>query len=135
MKKLEPGFGNLGMRICLVAIVAFALAAGCATLGKSKSQTLSYDVCPAAEITKVGYFMKTYKGAPRLHFEVGIKNVSKEPKRFRLNILLPEGAAAGGFYPRKGKPPVIEPGKELVQTFPMYFSSWPTGFTLVVKEL
>ncbi|MBW2040073.1 MAG: hypothetical protein JRI46_10885 [Deltaproteobacteria bacterium] len=111
---------------------------GCATLspeaGKTK-EAITYEVCPSAEITKVDYFMKKYKGAPRLHFTVAIKNISKEPKRYRLQIFLPEGPSSGGFYPRKGKPPVIKPGQEHSRTFPMYFSGPPTGFTMVVKEL
>ena len=94
---------------------------------------ITYDVCKSAEITKVSYFFEKYKGKPRLHFEITVKNVSPEMKRFRVNIYLPEGPSSGGFYPRKGKG--IESGKTLTRKFPMYFNKLPSGFMLVVKEL
>jgi hypothetical protein len=64
---------------------------------------------------------------------VELKNVSKQPKRFRVNIWLPDGVAGGGFYPRKKK--VIQPGKTLSRTFPMYYDKAPPKATILVKEL
>jgi hypothetical protein len=52
-----------------------------------------------------------------------------------LSIFLPDGASSGGFYPRKGKPPVIQPGEEKFRTFPMYFENLPDAVTLRVEEL
>jgi len=135
MKSCKVGYQGV-----LVVILAFILGSvflSCTAAQKEviKSKGVAYNVCPSAKITKVEYFIKKYKGAPRLHFTIAIKNVSKEPKRFRVQIFLPEGPSAGGFYPRKGKPPVMKPGEELSRTFPMYFSTIPSGFTIVVKEL
>jgi len=121
----------------LILFIGSIILASCATTsGKAKTgAAITYDVCSSAKITSVSYFIKKYKGAPRLHIKIGIKNISKEPKRFRVKIFLSEGPSSGGFYPRKGKPPVIKPGKELSRTFPMYFSKFPSGFTIVVQEL
>ena len=97
--------------------------------------TVSFDLCPSVQVTKVSYYMKKYKGAPRLHFDVSIKNISAEDKRFRLAIFLPDGVAGGGFYPRKGKPPVIKAGEELNRVFPMYFNELPIEYSIMVQEL
>jgi len=119
-----------------VSLLLLYPAASTHAAEKSKEgipSNITYNVCKSAEITKVSYFFEKYKGKPRLHFEITIKNVSPEMKRFRVNIYLPEGPSSGGFYPRKGKG--IEPGKTLTRKFPMYFDKFPSGFMLVVKEL
>jgi hypothetical protein len=67
--------------------------------------------------------------------KVGIKNISDKPLRYRLSIFLPDGVSSGGFYPRKGKPPVLKPGEEKARTFPMYYDSIPDAYTLKVDEL
>ncbi len=128
--------------MCLLIMMVFAviLAVGCAThkatvTDNSKIEAVNFDLCSSVKITKVCYYMKKYKGAPRLHFDVTIKNISSEPKRFRLVIFLPDGVAGGGFYPRKGKNPVIKPGAELSRTFPMYYQKLPSGYTIRVQEL
>lgn len=103
-------------------------------------ENIVYDVPESASISKVSYFYENYKGKPTLHFEVDITNTTKAAHRYRLNILLPEGPAVGGMYPRKKK--AIEPGQTLARKFPVYIDSnkmpsdfMPTGFTIVVKEL
>ncbi len=125
----------------LILSVTVAFVFSCYTVANSAEKkvkdgipsNITYQVCKSAEITKVSYFFEKYKGKPRLHFEITVKNVSPEIKRFRVNIYLPEGPSSGGFYPRKGKG--IEPGKTLTRKFPMYFDKLPSGFMLVVREL
>jgi hypothetical protein len=131
---------------CMMA-TAVLLAAGmgimgCATMQGPAQQeampsNISYSVPDSAELTKVSYYFKEYKGASRLHMELTLKNLSPETKRFRVNIFLPEGPSGGGLYPRKVKDDMkgIEAGKELTQEFPMYFDRLPSGFTIIVKEL
>ena len=82
-------------------------------------------------------FMKESKfsGGPKLHVKLGVKNVANEPKRFRVSIFLPDGASSGGFYPRKGKPPVLKPGEVQENTFPMYSDSIPDALTVRVEEI
>jgi hypothetical protein len=101
------------------------------------SQNIEYHVADSAEITKIAYYFKEYKGKTRLHMELTIKNVSSDLKRYRVHIFLPEGPAGGGLYPRsvKGDVKGIEAGEEMSREFPMYFNDLPTGFTIVVKEM
>ncbi len=135
---------NRSCYIFMFALIAAFFLCSCTTTGSAVkgelSQNITYDVPSSAKITKVSYFYEIYKGQPRLHFAVSIKNVTEEPKRYRLNMLLPEGPAVGGMYPRKAK--AIEPGKTLERKFPVYIDLnklpndfLPTGFTLIVKEL
>ncbi len=126
--------------LLMMVFLAMVLSVGCASdkttvAESSKIEAISFDLCPSVKITKVCYYMKKYKGAPRLHFDVTIKNVSSEPKRFRLAIFLPDGTAGGGFYPRKGKNPVVKPGAELTRVFPMYYHQLPSGYVIRVQEL
>ena len=95
--------------------------------------TTHYEVVTTADVPKVDYQIKKYKGKDRLHVTVEVKNVSSQPKRFRVNIWLPDGVTGGGFYPRKKK--AIEPGKTLTRTFPMYYDKMPSEVTILVKEL
>jgi hypothetical protein len=121
----------LGTGLALASGPAIAADKG----GKSPVETLK--VCPTAKITTLEYFMKKSKfsGGPKLHMKVGIKNISDKPRRYRVSIFLPNGASSGGFYPRKGKPPVLKPGEEKARTFPMYYDSIPDAFTVKVDEL
>ena len=126
----------------VVTLIAACWLTGCVTTGKAAkdegfAQNIVYQVADSAKITKVAYFFKDYKGASRLHMEIGIKNVSSETKRFRVNIFTPDGASGGGMYPRKVKGDVkgVEAGKEMTRVFPMYYDRLPSGFTIVVKEL
>jgi hypothetical protein len=119
--------------------VGFVLISGCATQPEKKGngpvETLK--VCPTAKITTLEYSMKESKftGGPKLHVKVGITNISDKPLRYRVSIFLPDGASSGGFYPRKGKPPVIKPGEEKVREFPMYYDKTPDDITVKVDEL
>jgi len=132
------------MSLCTLLALG-VLMSGCASTGGAQNTATSeeiaanivYEVADSAQLTKVAYFFKDYKGASRLHMEVGVKNISPETKRYRVNIFLPEGPSGGGMYPRKIKGDVkgIEPGKELSRVFPMYFSELPSGYMIVVKEL
>ncbi|MCD6431074.1 MAG: hypothetical protein J7L57_07640 [Deltaproteobacteria bacterium] len=128
--------------LCLLTVLlvmgmfCIGYAAEKAEVSKSaEPASISFDLCPSVQITNISYYMKKYKGAPRLHFDISIKNISKEDKRFRLAVFLPDGVAGGGLYPRKGKPPVIKAGEELKRVFPMYFHELPTEFSIMIQEL
>jgi hypothetical protein len=126
----------------LAVMLAAGLMSGCATSGKPAADAgiapnITYQMAPSAQLTKVSYFLKTYEGAERLHMELTVKNLAATEKRFRVHIFLPEGPAGGGLFPRKVKEDAkgIKPGEEMTQTFPMYYGTMPSGFTIVVKEL
>lgn len=139
-------------RIKTVLILSLVIALGyffsaCGLIGSSQkvdeagiAANIVYNLPASAKITKIAYFYEKYEDVPTLHIEVGIKNVSDHPQRFRVNILLPEGPSVGGMYPREKT--VIEAGETLERKFPVYLEKsrfapgfMPTGFTLVVKEL
>ena len=127
-----------GIIVALAACVGFVLISGCATgPEKAEGPIATLDVCSSAEITNLTYSVKESKfsGGPKFHMKVGIKNVSDTEHRYRVSIFLPDGAAAGGFYPRKGKPPVLKPGEEKVREFPMYSDRIPDALTVKVEEL
>ncbi|HDI59800.1 MAG TPA: hypothetical protein ENF48_05530 [Desulfobacteraceae bacterium] len=126
----------------LALVIMGGLLTACATTGKPTADAgiapnITYQVADSAQVTKVAYYFKEYKGAQRLHMELTIKNVSTEVKRYRVHIFLPEGPAGGGLYPRKVKKDAtgIAPGEELTRVFPMFYHQMPSGFTIVVKEL
>lgn len=139
MQKFKHNFLFSGALLAVFVCVGFLLAIGCATTEKKgkTSPAVTYEVCPSAKVTTMETFMKKSKfsGGPKLHVKVGVTNISDKPQRYRVSIFLPDGASSGGFFPRKGKPPVLKPGQEKVRTFPMYFNSIPDAFTIRVEEL
>jgi len=99
---------------------------------------IAYDVVPEAKITKVGWYMGKTQSGQMLIYEVGIKNVSDKPWRFKLTIYPIGTEPIAGYYPRtvkKGKPLALEPNKELVQKFPVFLKEMPKGFALVVSKM
>ena len=128
-----------GIILTVAVFVGLSLTLGCATAPKKAQEgpVATIKACSSAEVTTLKYSMKKSKfsGGPKFHVKVGIKNISDKDKRYRVSIFLPDGASSGGFYPRKGKPPVIKPGAEKVREFPMYFSSVPDSLTVQVEEL
>ncbi len=127
VKQRKPAVWALGL-LLLAAMVMWAVPA----LAGAQPKT-NYQVVASAKVTKVDYQIKKYKGKDRLHVTVEVKNVAKQPKRFRINIWLPDGISGGGFYPRKSG--VVKPGKTLSQTWPMYYDKIPPEATILVKEL
>jgi len=94
---------------------------------------IAYDVVPEAKITKVGWSMGKTEAGEWLIFEVGIKNVSDKPWRFKL-IIYPVGTdAIAGLYP--WDKPSVKPDQELVQKFPVFLKEMPKGFALVVSKM
>lgn len=118
--------------VCFFAIILL-LGAQNVFGAKSNKDCLAYHVPNSANLSKISYFIATYKGTPRLHMEVELKNTSQEMKRYRVHIYLPEGVAGGGLYPRKAKG--IPPSETHSRTFPMYYEKLPNSFEISVQEL
>jgi len=139
MKNLRVNGVSLSVVFLLAVCAAFLLMVDCAVADEKgvKAPEATLQVCPTAKITTLEYFVKKSKfsGGPKLHMKIGIKNISDQPHRYRVSIFLPDGASSGGFYPRKGKPPVLKPGEEKERTFPMYYDSIPKAYTVKVDEL
>lgn len=139
MKKLRITDLSVSVFFLIAAWSGLVLLAGIAVADETgaKAPGATLQVCPTAKITTLECFMKESKftGGPKLHMKIGLKNISDQPRRYRVSIFLPDGASSGGFYPRKGKPPVLKPGEDLVLTFPMYYDSIPDAYTVKVDEL
>lgn len=139
MKKFKVN--NLFFWIVLLMTVCFvfAMISGCATqpVKKKDGPVETLKTCPSAKITTLEYSVKKSKfsGGPKLHVKVGVTNISDKPVRYRVSIFLPDGGSSGGFFPRKGKPPVVKPGEEKARTFPMYYDKIPDEITIKVDEL
>jgi hypothetical protein len=73
---------------------------------------ISWEVVKEAKLTQFDCVLGTHGGQPALIFNVGLENTSDIAQRYRINIFLEDmDKAAGHLVPRKGKPPVLEPGK------------------------
>jgi hypothetical protein len=68
-------------------------------------------IVPEAELVEFSCMFKKWEGSDTLHFTVGVKNVSDQDQRFRVNIFLDNGKAVGGLIPRKTKKGLIKPGQ------------------------
>ena len=137
-----PKLGRIGFLASVVLAIAIYGLVGCATTDTkihedAFGQNIQYEVTPSAEITKIEYSLKPYKGTDRLHMAITVKNKTGETKRFRVNVFLPDGTSAGGLYPRKVKDDVtgVLAGEEHTQEFPMLYNQLPSGFTIIIKEL
>ena len=72
-----------------------------------------------AELAEFSCSVKKWEGAETLHFNVGVKNISSTPQRYRVNIFLDNGKAVGGLIPRKTKKGLVEPGQTASFTYPV----------------
>ena len=120
----------------LSATVAAMTLLVAVTAAGAESGAITYRVVSSAKITKVSYYLASYKGSETVFFEVGIKNVSDQPKRFKVLVDIPDGPSAAYYYPLAGKPPVLNPGQELAEKLPLIiYKQLPSAFSLVVDEI
>jgi hypothetical protein len=143
MKKEEFMKGQKRMVFFAIG-VAFMLMAGlftgCATTGQPEKVgcdgNIEWDITPEAKITSFECALGTHGGEPALIFNAGIQNVTDQALRYRINIfLLDMDKAAGHYVPRKGKPPVVEPGKEEMVKIPFIKTDMMAKDMLVVVKI
>ena len=114
----------------LIAVAAVLLLSGCAGKGYTPKDAPSeflcavdnnvdVDVAKEAELADFACSFKKWEGAATLHFKVAVKNLSKKPQRFKVNIFLDNGKAVGGLIPRKTKKGLVKPGKTASFTYPV----------------
>jgi hypothetical protein len=120
MKKLKKSIPIL--ILCLA--LGFWLA-GCASSGKGAPETtncdakIKWEVTDQVKLTQFDCEVGKHGGEDSLIFTVGLENPTEAPRRYRLNIWLEDMSKAAGHYvPRKGKPPVVEPGKSTTVKIP-----------------
>lgn len=76
-------------------------------------------IADEVELDEFSCSVKKWEGAETLHFNVGVKNISNTPQRYRVNIFLDNGKAVGGLIPRKTKKGLVEPGQTASFTYPV----------------
>lgn len=97
---------------------------------------LEKNVAPEAELVDFSCAFKKWKGAETLHFAVSVKNVSKEPQRYRVNIFLDNGKAVGGLIPRKTKKGLVQPGQAASFVYPVKaMAEQPKSIVLIISTV
>ena len=73
---------------------------------------ITWEVVKDAKLTQFDCALGESGGQPALIFTVGLENASDKSQRYRINIFLEDmDKGFGHLVPRKGSPPVLEPGK------------------------
>jgi hypothetical protein len=104
------------MTVLVLGLAGMFLLAGCAGKGTAEKTNcnakITWEVVKEAKITQFDCALGQEAGQAALIFTVGLENTTATPLRYRLNIFLEDmDKAFGALVPRKGKPPVVEPGK------------------------
>ena len=96
---------------------------------------ISWEVVKEAKLTQFDCALGTQGGQPTLIFNVGLENTSDTALRYRINIFLEDmDKAAGHLVPRKGKPPVLEPGKSASVKIPFIGTDKESKKILVIVK-
>ena len=105
----------------LTAVLVFCMISTCWLVGYAGEGApekvnciaeIAWEVVKEAKLTQFDCALGEHDGQPSLIFTVGLENPTQQPLRYRINIFLEDmDKAAGHLVPRKGKPPVVEPGK------------------------
>lgn len=89
-----------------------------------------------AMLTDFSCNFNMFEGAEVLHFNVGLKNVSDTPQRFRVHIFLDNGKAVGGLIPRSTTKGLVEPGQTASFEYPVNgMTGLPDHITLIVRTM
>ena len=105
--------------------------AACVAPGKLE-QILS----PEVELTELTCAFKKWEGTETLHFTVGVKNISAQPQRYKVNIFLDNGKGVGGLIPRTTKKGLVDPGKTESFVYPVpAMPAKPKAITLKISTL
>ncbi len=80
---------------------------------------VSRTIAAEASLENFSCFVKKWKGADTLHFNVTVKNISSEDQRFKINIFMENGKAVGGLLPRKIKKGLIKPQASATFAYPV----------------
>ena len=128
------------MRTVLVLCLAVAVGLiGCAGKGAPEKAScdakITWQVAKEAKLTQFDCIVGIHGGQPSLIFTVGVENAADKPYRYRINIFLEDmDKASGHLVPRKGKPPVLEPGKSETVTIPFIGTGKESKKILVIVK-
>jgi hypothetical protein len=113
MKLLRKTPMMAALVLCLVGMLWNVAWAGAGAPEKTNCKAeITWEVAAEAKLSQFDCAIGKHGGQPALIFNVGLMNPTDKPLRYRINIFLEDmDKAAGHLVPRKGKPPVLEPGK------------------------
>ena len=96
---------------------------------------ITWEVAKEAKLTQFDCALGEHGGQPALIFTVGLMNPTDKPLRYRINIFLEDmDKAAGHLVPRKGSPPVLEPGKSETVKIPFIGTDIESKKILVIVK-
>ncbi len=96
---------------------------------------ITWEVVSEVKLTQFECALGEHGGQPALMYTVGLMNPTDKPLRYRINIFLEDmDKAAGHLVPRKGKPPVVEPGKTATVKIPFIGTDKASKKLLVVVK-
>ncbi len=142
MKRLKNAPWIAFLVVCVIGPFGLAGCAGRAGAGAMGAPEtvncdakISWEVVKEAKLTQFDCALGTHGGQDSLIFNVGIENTSDTALRYRINIFLEDmDKAAGHLVPRKGKPPVLEPGKSASVKIPFIGTNQESKKILVVVK-
>jgi hypothetical protein len=130
--------------VALVAILAGPAWVGCAgpqpvpgeVFPCAADSRIDKTIAPEAELADFSCVMKAWEGSPTLHFNVGVKNISDKPQRYKVNIFLDNGKAVGGLIPRTTKKGLVAPGQTASFEYPVGGMAYaPKSIELMIKTI
>ena len=96
---------------------------------------IAWEVVNEAKLTQFDCAVGESGGQPALVFTIGLENASDQPQRYRINIFLEDMEKAfGHLVPRKGSPPVLEPGKSETVKIPFIGTEKESKKILVIVK-
>ncbi len=127
------------MSVLVVCLIGTFWLVGCAGKGAPEKTNcdakISWEVVKEAKLTQFDCALGTHGGQASLIFNVGLENTSDTALRYRVNIFLEDmDKAAGHLVPRKGKPPVLEPGKSASVKIPFIGTDKESKEILVIVK-
>jgi len=136
MKLMKKASMRAVLVLCL--IVALGLI-GCAGKGAPEKANcdanITWQVAKEAKLTQFDCIVGINAGQPSLIFTVGVENATDKPYRYRVNIFLEDmDKASGHLVPRKGNPPVLQPGKGETVTIPFIGTGKESKKILVIVK-
>ncbi len=136
MKRMKSSSLVSILVVCLIASIGLVGCAGRGAPEKANCDAkIKWEIAKEAKLTQFDCAIGTHGGQTSLIFNVGLENTSETALRYRINIFLEDmDKAAGHLVPRKGKPPVIEPGESASVKIPFIGTDTESKQILVIVK-
>ena len=136
MKRLKNSSLVSVLVFCLIASIGLVGCAGRGAPNKTNCDAnIKWEIAKEAKLTQFDCALGTHGGQPALIFNVGLENATDTALRYRINIFLEDmDKAAGHLVPRKGKPPVLEPGSSATVKIPFIGTDKESKKILVIVK-